>query len=257
MIKLDQLRIISGKEGFNIAMIEKDYLVTQLLYLIKDVKGIYFKGGTALNKIFLHHKRLSEDLDFSATRDIKEIENDIKKTLEGSFFTTITKGRELDGFTRLIVHYKLFHEDGTIFIDLNKKASIILKTELKEIEHFYPDNIPKFSIHCLNVEEMIAEKIRATSTRYKPRDYIDLYEIIKLKLPISLPLIEKKFDSIGEKFSPELIFMHTHKVFNSWNKDLAVIAKQKVEFKEVMSLIADYFKYKELKEIKKKAKAKK
>ena len=56
LITLDELKIIAGKKGFNIKLLEKDYLLTYLLYLIKDVKGIYFKGGTALNKIFLNPK---------------------------------------------------------------------------------------------------------------------------------------------------------------------------------------------------------
>src|SRR3989344_3550241 len=79
IINLDQLRIIAGQRKLNIIMIEKDYLVTLLLYLIKDVPGIYFKGGTALNKLYLNHKRLSEDLDFSLTRNIKDVEGVEKK----------------------------------------------------------------------------------------------------------------------------------------------------------------------------------
>ena len=70
-ITLERLNIIAGKEGFNIIMIEKDYLLTYLLYLLRDIKGIYFKGGTALHKVILNHERLSEDLDFTLTRSAK------------------------------------------------------------------------------------------------------------------------------------------------------------------------------------------
>ena len=51
-ITLDELRILADEQGFNIVLSEKDYLVTYLLYLLKDVENIYFKGGTAINKIF-------------------------------------------------------------------------------------------------------------------------------------------------------------------------------------------------------------
>ncbi|MBI5871826.1 hypothetical protein HZB88_01955 [archaeon] len=44
-ITLSELKIISDKEGFNINLIEKDYLITDLLYLLKDINSIYFKGG--------------------------------------------------------------------------------------------------------------------------------------------------------------------------------------------------------------------
>ena len=74
---MDELKTISeiefndivARTGFNKDKLKKDYYLTLILYLIKDVKGIYFKGGTALNKIFLNHARLSEDIDFSLTRN--------------------------------------------------------------------------------------------------------------------------------------------------------------------------------------------
>lgn len=75
-VTLPELKIIASKYGLNIVLVEKDYLLTHLLYLIKDIEGIYFKGGTALNKIFLDHARLSEDLDFSCTRNILSIEKE-------------------------------------------------------------------------------------------------------------------------------------------------------------------------------------
>lgn len=51
--------------GFDYDLLLKDYFISVLLYLLKDVKGIYFKGGTALQKIFLNHSRISEDIDFT------------------------------------------------------------------------------------------------------------------------------------------------------------------------------------------------
>jgi len=192
-ITLDELRIIADDKKLDIVMIEKDYLLTSLLYALKDIRGIYFKGGTALNKIFLNHERLSEDLDFTATDSIVKIENKIKEKLEGTIFTKITHDKRVEGFVRLVVHYKLFHEKGTIFIDLNKRAKIYLKSEEAEIKHFYPEHIPKFKIKTLNLKEIIAEKIAAVVLRYAPRDYYDVYNIIKYKLPIDMKLIKKKF----------------------------------------------------------------
>ena len=52
-ISEDDLRHVSSVTGFKDPLITKDYYVTEILFLLKDVKGIYFKGGTALNKIFL------------------------------------------------------------------------------------------------------------------------------------------------------------------------------------------------------------
>src|SRR3989344_2475728 len=247
-ITIEEIRIISGREKFSMPIIEKDYLVTYLLFLLKDIKGMYFKGGTAINKILLNHSRLSEDLDFTLTKDIKEAEKEIKEKIKNTIFDKTSKGKDREGFTRLIIHYKLFHEDGTIFIDLNKKANLMLKPEKYKINHFYTGIIPDFKIFCISKEEIIAEKLRATIERYKPRDYIDLYNLIKKDYPINLELVKQKLSSSGTVFSIPLIFKNTNKVFRVWEKDLAVITKEKISFNDVISFLADYFNLKEEKE---------
>ena len=113
-ITLDELKIIAAEQEFDIVLVEKDYLITYLLYLLKDVENIYFKGGTALNKIFLNHKRLSEDLDFTLTGKVDDVEKNIKNKLKGTPFSKITHGKKVNKFVRLIVHYKLFHEYSLI-----------------------------------------------------------------------------------------------------------------------------------------------
>ena len=247
-ITLAELKITSNKEGFNLIMIEKDYLVTYLLYLIKDVKGIYFKGGTAINKLLLENKRLSENLDFTITRDLKELTEELNEKLKGTIFSNIEKGKSLEGFIRLIVNYKLFHDKGTIFLDLNQRSTLLLKPEKLKVSHFYKEQIPDFEINCLNREEMVAEKLRATIERYKPRDYIDLYNLIKKGFSINLNLVKEKMKKGKKQFDAKLIFKNTNKVFRIWEKDLSVITNEKIEFKAVISFLADYFKFKEEKE---------
>lgn len=247
-ITLDELKILADEQGFDIVLLEKDYLLTYLLYLIKDVRHIHFKGGTALNKIFLNHERLSEDLDFSLTEKLSTVESDIKNKLKGTIFTKITHDKRVDKFVRLIMHYKLFHEEGTIFIDLNERAKVLLKPQKMEITHFYKEHIPKFKISCLHKNEIIAEKILALCQRYRPRDYLDAYYIIKKKIPISMSLVKRKFRGDGETFSPSRIFKNANRVFNEWDEDLLRLTKSKPSFKEVTQTLTEFFKYKEHKE---------
>ena len=253
-ITLDELRIISGREKFGLPIIEKDYLATYLLFLIKDVKGIFFKGGTAINKIFLNHTRLSEDLDFTLTRDIKKVEAEIKEKLKSTIFDKISQGKDVEGFLRLVIHYKLFHEPGTIFIDLTERAKPILKPEKYLISHFYKDKFPSFYIFCLSKEEMFAEKLRATIERYKPRDYLDLYNLIRAGNSINLEITKAKLESAGKKLDIKAVFKNTNKVFRLWKKDLASITKDEISFHEVISFLAEYFKLKEIKDSEKKSK---
>lgn len=254
-VTLDELRIISGREKFSLPIIEKDYLVTYLLFLIKDVKGIFFKGGTAINKIFLNHARLSEDLDFTLARDIKEVEAEIKEKLKFTIFNKISQGKNVEGFLRIIVHYKLFHEPGTIFIDLTERAKPILKPKKYMILHFYQDKFPSFYTFCLSKEEMFAEKLRATIERYKPRDYLDLYNLIRAGNSINLEITKTKLESVGKKLDIKAVFKNTNKVFRLWKKDLASITKDEISFREVISFLAKYFNLKEIKSDEKRLKS--
>ena len=242
-ITLDELKIIADKKKLNIIILEKDYLVTYLLYLIKDIKNIYFKGGTALNKIFLNHKRLSEDLDFTVTEDIPKIEEKIKNKLKGTIFNKISHDKRVDNFTRLVVHYKLFHENGVIYIDLNKRAKIYLKTEEHELKHFYKDYIPKFKVKTLNVKELIAEKITAIVLRYAPRDYYDFYNIVNKKLPIDMKLVKKKFKDNNEEYDINRILKRGDKIYNKWESDLLPLISTKVSFKKVIETLKRFFQY--------------
>ncbi|MFQ5621495.1 MAG: nucleotidyl transferase AbiEii/AbiGii toxin family protein [Candidatus Nanoarchaeia archaeon] len=130
------------------------------------------------------------------------------------------------------------------FIDLNKKAEVILKPQSKKLLHFYPEHIPEFKVDCLHQNEIIAEKVQATCNRYKPRDYLDLYYIIKRKLPISRSLVQKKFALIDKEFSVELLFKKTNRIYNEWNSDTAFLVRTKVPFAEVMQTLKKHFKYK-------------
>ena len=67
-IPLEELKVISGKLGFDPETTIKDYYLTLLLFHLSKINGLYFKGGTALNKMLLNHARLSEDLDFTVKR---------------------------------------------------------------------------------------------------------------------------------------------------------------------------------------------
>jgi len=243
-ITLDELKIIADEKKLDIVMIEKDYLLTYLLYLIRNINNIYFKGGTALNKIYLEHKRLSEDLDFTVTDNINRIEQEIREKLKETIFNNITHDKRVDNFVRLIIHYKLFHEKGTIFIDLNKRAKIYLKPELKELRHFYPDYIPKFEIKTLHIKEIIAEKMVAIVQRYAPRDYYDVYNIIKKKLPIDKKLLKKKFEDIDKEYDIKRIFKRGNKIYSKWESDLLPLTSTKPNFKEVMETLMEFFKYK-------------
>jgi predicted nucleotidyltransferase component of viral defense system len=246
----DEFEDMVSRHSFERKLLAKDYYITVLLYLLKGIKGIYFKGGTALNKIFLDHARLSEDIDFTLERNLKEVKPEIVSVIENSkIFNKTTEDKNVEGFLRIVVHYKGFSgEDGEIFIDLNERGKLLGKPEEHKIDHFYPDNIPPFLVKTLSKEEMIAEKVAATIGRNKPRDHFDVYKIIKLSLPINLELVKRKCKDSGDEFSIIKMFNQSQKLHKRWNEDMIPLLAEEISFKEVMTFLAKHFKLKEEKD---------
>ena len=250
-----QFNDISSQHSFDPILLTKDYYITLLLYLIKDVKGIYFKGGTALQKIFLNHSRLSEDIDFSINRDVSEVKKEIINIIKNSkIFKGITKDKRVEKFVRITIHYKGFSEEkGTIFIDLNERDILLKKPEKHGIKHFYKSFIPEFSVSSLAKEEMIAEKVRAAITRNKPRDHFDIYKIIKSKIPINFKLVKEKCEQSDSEFSVIKMFNKAKQLKNRWNNDIEELLEEKISFQEIIKTLAKHFKLKEEKDRLKKA----
>jgi predicted nucleotidyltransferase component of viral defense system len=238
-----------GKTSFNETLLSKDYYITRILYLLKDIKGMYFKGGTALQKIFLDHSRLSEDIDFTLTTKVKDKEIEIRKLLKSQqFIKDITTDKEVDGFTRMVIHYNdFFGEANTIFIDLNARGKLLTAPETHIITHFYPD-IPEFSVPTLSQKEMIAEKVAAAIGRNKPRDHYDIYLIITKHLPIDMNLVEQKCKQSDDEFSIIKIFNNAKKLKNRWDEDMIPLLPKPESFANVMQTLAKHFNLKTEKE---------
>lgn len=248
-----ELEEIASEKGFSPTIIAKDYHIVLLLYLMKNLEGAYFKGGTALQKIFLNHARMSEDIDFTVTSEIEhKIKEITEKIEETGLFGKITRDKSVEGFTRLVVRYKdQFGNEGEIFIDLNKRGKLLLKTENHEIKHFYKNALPSFEMNTLAVEEMVAEKIAASISRNAPRDHFDIYMIIKAKMPMNLEMAKKKCEGSNNEFSIIKMFNKAQKLKNRWDVDLIPLLAEETSFQEVMTTLAKHFKLKEEKEKKK------
>jgi len=239
VISENKLRNLAGEKKLNLIFLEKDFFLTALLFVIKDVKGIYFKGGTALNKIFLNHARLSEDLDFSSSADVKkEIISSLSKN-KGIF-----PSWELERKTRIKVFYKsYFGKNSYIVLDINRKASILLPTQKHEVPHFY-DEIPRFSVATLNKKEIAAEKVRALITRNQPRDYFDVYFMLKKGFKIDKKLVKKKVEEACEEFSVERIFRNADKIYSRWEDDITQLTNRPVKYMTVIKALQKEFRYK-------------
>lgn len=240
---------LAGKTLFNEELLAKDYYLTKIPYIIKDVKGIYFKGGTALQKILLNYARISEDLDFTVTAKVADKEQEIKTLLETQeFVKNIAHGKSVSKFVRMLIYYDNFSgEEDKILIDLNERGKILAEPETHKITHFYPD-IPEFTFQTLSKEEMIAEKIAAAIGRNQPRDHYDIYKLIKAKMPINMGMVKRKCEDSNVEFNIIKMFNSAKKLKNRWNEDLVPLLSEEVSFKEVITTLAKHFGLKEEKD---------
>ncbi|MBU0471625.1 MAG: nucleotidyl transferase AbiEii/AbiGii toxin family protein [Nanoarchaeota archaeon] len=248
-VNKDFIADLVARTHFNQVLLSKDYYLTKILFAIRDVKGIYFKGGTALNKIFLDHARLSEDIDFTLSENVRKKQEELTKILKKqAFITKISEDKSVDGFIRMVNHYKNFSgEEDTIFIDLNQRGKLLTKPENHSVPHFYPD-IPQFTIQTLSQEEMVAEKVAAAIGRNRPRDHYDIYQIIKHDLPINMKLVGKKCKDSGDEFSIIKMFNKAKKLKNRWEEDMIPLLPKPESFEEIIKFLAQHFHLKEAKE---------
>ncbi|MFA4907591.1 MAG: nucleotidyl transferase AbiEii/AbiGii toxin family protein [archaeon] len=247
LISKAKLQNIAAETGFNLIYLEKDYFLTALLYFMKDIDGLYFKGGTALNKIVFNHTRLSEDLDFTCTAKAGMVKEKIQEIARANpcFFAGTCTGRENEKFARIQVYYKsYFREKEHVNVDLNSAAKIYLNPEKRKVKHFY-DGIPEFSITMLNEKELVAEKIRSLFQRNQPRDYFDAYQLIRSKREINEKLAMQKLKEAGLEYDINKIFRGAGKIYSKWDEETTSLTNKPIAYKTAIAAIAKHFRYKE------------
>lgn len=172
-----------------LAMVEQDLIISRVLvelYNNQQIRdSLVFRGGTALNKLYLNPpSRYSEDIDFVQINPepIGKIIDAIRASLEILFSEPTRKVTERS--VKLIYRYNS--------ID-NIQAK--LKLEINTTEHFQVLELQetdyqiesawfagRTQIVSYQLEEMIATKLRALYQRRKGRDLFDLWLVLKNNL---------------------------------------------------------------------------
>jgi len=151
-------------------------------YQQPDSELVLFKGGTAL-RIIYKSPRFSEDLDFSGFGiSLREIENLILHTLKETetlgIQVRILESKKTSGGYLGIISYSFLDYDARVIVEISlrkKKA----KAESALIDN---DFIPAYTISHLALGDLVEEKITAALSRKKPRDFFDVYFILRANL---------------------------------------------------------------------------
>lgn len=186
--QLQRLIIKSQTSKINIYREYCQHLFLSFLYGLRDTDQILFKGGTAL-RVAYQSPRYSEDLDFTLFNisdpeledKILAISDSLEKT---NLDNKIIEAKQTTGgyLAKLVV--KLYQEEVTISIQASRRKKNHRQPNVQLINN---DFIPPYTAVLLPENELIAEKIQAALTRSKPRDFFDVYFLLRQgKVPVNL-----------------------------------------------------------------------
>ncbi len=209
-IQFPLLQNLSEELAIDISFLEKDYYVTQVLYILSCLKDdkfrLIFSGGTCLSKAYNVTKRFSEDIDLRIHEKIissrEERKNFINKILElinkNENFKVISIKKE-DTSHRIIIDIEYKHiAENNLYLRPEIKLELFfcpvkLKMKEKEImtlaDRYTKNSENIFKIHCINIIELAAEKYSALLWRilysskkdYDPTLIRHLYDLAMLK----------------------------------------------------------------------------
>jgi predicted nucleotidyltransferase component of viral defense system len=83
--------------------------------------------------------------------------------------------------------------------------------------------VQPFTVTCMTLEEILAEKIRATLMRHAARDYLDLWLLLQREDVTfsALPdLIRAKLDTVDRPYEPQSLWAESDVLRRVWNDDL-------------------------------------
>lgn len=204
MITRGQLRELHGMD-LPLHILEQDYVQSLFLQELYATYGSFvFKGGTYMKHVF-GLDRFSEDLDFTlkeATDPLKTIESTARRMGSYGVSARIERPQDRDVSFTAALRYRgpLYNGSensmGTIRIEISKRDDIFLDPEWTRLFFKYPES-PVVNVLGLRREEVLAEKIRALSTRSKGRDLYDVWFLLEQGIVPDPSLFERKMSVFG------------------------------------------------------------
>jgi len=228
MIDRETLIRIAKFTGMKPFQQEKHYIQLLILRSIYSFvsRELVFKGGTALS-LFHGLNRFSEDLDFTLKEsfNFKDLVSEISKDLEAFGVRNNVKiiednpssfsfriGAEGPLFTKEI-------ERCFVRVEISKREEVVREVEVKEVNPIYADISP-FLVTVMNVEEILAEKIRALFHRAKARDLYDVWFLLQKGVKIDVELVNKKLSYYKMKFDKDRFIEKIDSLEKSWVNEL-------------------------------------
>jgi Uncharacterized conserved protein len=255
VISDSRVRILARQDGVTAGLAEKNYVNSWVLYALytSDLgESIVFKGGTALSKLYFPELwRFSEDLDFTATRQLPELRSRIEEALSdieqqsGIRFEVSNAHRagEPTEYVQVAVQYDaILGQRNTTDLDITFDESLAFD----EVTHRHSmEDVPKFQLQTYSIEEIFVEKLRSLFQRARARDYYDIYRLLNQESFNDQEIrraLQMKADAHGVELGLEngIPQNDIEAVRAYWNRALDRLVTDKPEFDVVIAEINEY-----------------
>ncbi len=227
-----RLMQMAGEMGLNVYHLEKDYVLTCLLRQMAEqpdlADNLILKGGLALRHIY-GNARLSVDLDFTGRRRVEAAR--IREVIEALAWLSIRTPRDFPP-TRFSLHLRPISYrgplgvPGTVEIEVSYREEVVLEPDVIPFHNVFFDS---FAVRVMQLDEIIAEKVRALYQRPKPGDLYDLYFIFTNPALVHHPdvineLVPIKFKLVAGGWRRVDLFQHAEEIAALWDTHLTGIS---------------------------------
>ncbi len=201
MLSIDSLKRQAVQWQTSLLNVSREYiqhLFLSHLYQSPESDHFAFKGGTALRLLY-GSPRFSEDLDFTGHVKPFHLARLLAQTAERMTgeslpFKTLEAKPTSGGYLALYqcqVHEEAVRLELNVSLRNRAPAEAVLVTS---------PLVPSYQCLRLPLREMTAEKIQALLSRKKPRDFFDLYFLLRQRLGIEaiVPLKKRLLAEVKE-----------------------------------------------------------
>jgi predicted nucleotidyltransferase component of viral defense system len=241
----EELKVYVGVTAYSMGQVEKDYLQHIVLGALSRRLGsaLVFKGGTALQKLGVI-QRFSEDMDFTGSEPVslKVLEEASVNALKAFNFPPFVDRRIDDERTigfRLKVEGPLFRGPRTycsIALEVSRREEVVRKPARHEIAPTYRDVLPYFVL-VMDLEEALAEKVRALATRKRARDLYDVVQLEERRLVLDVGLVERKLEYYGMPLDRALLLERASMLEAGWESELRDLVEVVPPYKEAFGAL--------------------
>jgi len=268
---MDEAKQIEG----GLPILEKDYAICYIIAGLMERENLrntlVMKGGTALKKLYFGDYRFSEDLDFSGidAPTLHDLGNEISIACESMRDMLQESGNFLISLERITLKnphptdqeaFKVriqfpWHKQlsQSIKIEVTHDEPVILEPMVQPLIHHYDGSL-NIEVRCYQLEEIVAEKLRAALQKEKQRlqrgwapprgrDIYDIWRVLKeyqpkLNLDCLPDLLKRKcevrnvkYDSLDDFFPEDRM----EEIRRSWAQDVGRFVSSLPNFDDVLT----------------------